>query len=186
MNNLNSYKKKQLTGKKIILKEIKSHNLSKCIEWLSDPEVNRFLSHNIKNITEEQEIEWFNEIHVSQKDLVFTIILKDKNIYIGNCGLHNIDFQKKTCEFGIFIGEKSYWDKGYGTDTINAILNFATMEMGLVSIMLTVYEYNSRAISVYKKCGFCLIKILKGYHFYNNVYWDAFIMEYRKPLKNRY
>jgi RimJ/RimL family protein N-acetyltransferase len=109
---------------------------------------------------------------------VFAISDKESGTYIGNCGLHKIDTFMKTCEFGIFIGDRKYWNRGYGTDTVRTVLSFAESELDLENVRLTVYEYNHRAISVYKNCGFNTVEILKKNHFFNDVHWDAYIMQH--------
>ncbi len=169
---------KNISGKKIILRKLERCDLEISITWLKDPTVNKFLSHNFKELTIDEELQWFNSIQLSNRDMVFAIIVKDKNKYIGNCSLHRIDWVSKTCELGIVIGNKEYWNKGYGSDVINSITGFVLNKLNLANIHLNVYEYNNRAIKAYKKCGFKLIKILKENHLYDNKYWDTYVMEY--------
>ena len=180
VKNLNYYKNNstEIKGKKIVLNIMGKKHISRCIKWLADPEVNKYLTNNIKNVTRQQELEWLDFINSSQSDMVFAISDKKSGAYIGNCGLHKIDIYKKNCEFGIFIGEKKYWSKGYGTDAVRTVQGFAEAELELDTVRLTVYEYNHRAINVYKQCGFCTVGILEKHHFYNDVYWDAYIMQY--------
>jgi len=180
MGKLNYYRNKIISGDKIFLKKITRNNLSTCVKWLNDPEVNRFLSQSIKNIDEQKELDWYKNIRNSEEDLVFTINTKADSAYIGNCGLHKINLEKKLCELGIFIGNRDYWNKGFGTDTVRTILNFASTVLGIDAVQLIVYEYNHRAIYIYEKCGFVQTGILKKHHFYDNVYWDAYVMEFRK------
>ncbi len=168
----------KIYGVKTYLKKLNKTNLKKSIKWLKDPEINKYLSENIKNLTYNDELEWFYSISHSNNDIVFSINTIFENKYIGNCGIHKINYQDKTCEFGIFIGEKSYQNKGYGTDAIYTILKFVKEILNLKKIYLIVYEYNNRALKVYKKCGFNVISVLKNYHFYNLRYWDAYLMEY--------
>jgi RimJ/RimL family protein N-acetyltransferase len=177
MNAVKRYKNIILAGNKVTLRKIKKSDLKSCIKWFSDPEVVKFLSTSVKNITEEQELEWFNFIKDSENDFVFAIISKNDGVYIGNCGLHKIDWNEKNCEFGIFIGNKDYWNKGYGTDALKSLMNFVFCDLKLQKIKLLVYEYNCRAKKVYDNCGFILVDTLKKHHLYNNIYWDTFVME---------
>lgn len=55
---------------------------------------------------------------------------------------------------GIGIGDREYWDRGYGTDATRLILRFGFTELNLHRISLTVFDYNARAIQVYTKLGF--------------------------------
>jgi len=180
VNDLSYFKNKKINGKKITLRPMQKKDASYCVKWLSDPEVNKFLNPNIKNLTEQQELEWLRNRKNSGNDIIFAIDVKETGCYIGNCGLHNIDLEAKICEFGIFIGDKDCWNRGYGTDTTKTAVNFALSDLGLETVRLKVYEYNHRAISVYKNCGFIIIDILKKHHFYNELYWDEFVMQYSK------
>jgi RimJ/RimL family protein N-acetyltransferase len=55
---------------------------------------------------------------------------------------------------GIAIGDRSYWDGGYGTDAMRVLCRFGFDMMNLHRIQLDVYEGNERAIHVYEKVGF--------------------------------
>jgi RimJ/RimL family protein N-acetyltransferase len=166
-----------IQAEKVRLRFLHEDDLKKCLCWLQDPEVNKFLSQDFNDLTETDERKWLREIKSSGKEHVFAIEDKLKKKYIGNCGLHKIDRDKKNATLGIVIGEKQYWGKGYGTDSIHAIIGYAKNELGLRYLQLNVYEYNHRAIKVYENCGFKRKTVLKKNHYYNNKYWDTFVME---------
>ena len=178
--NLNNYPVKKIIGKKIILRVLEKGDLKRSLAWLKDPSVNMYLSQNFCDYTEEQELKWFKFIQSSKNDIVFAIEDINTNLHIGNCALNKINWVKGGCELGIVIGEKGYWNKGYGSDTIMNVTKFAMFELDLKSIKLNVYKYNHRAIKVYKKCGFKLIQTQKKNHLYNGKYWDTLIMELKK------
>jgi len=172
------YNSKKIPGNKIYLKKLAKSNLKNCIRWLKDVEINRYLSENVKNIDYPRELEWYNSIKYSDSDLVFAIYIKTGNIHIGNCGLHKIDHKNRSCELGIFIGNKDYLNKGFGTDSLQTLISFALNSLGIQRITLIVYEYNTRAINVYKNLGFVITSVLEKHHHYNDMYWNAYQMEY--------
>jgi len=176
--NYSTITEKEISGGKVILRPLKKQDLARSLQWLTDPLVNKYLSQNFKNLTMEQEEEWFDYIHNSQQDMVFAILDRDIGLHIGNCALHKINGSRGSCEIGIVIGEKEYWGKGYGTDSIKTLVDFALKELRLFKIRLNVYTYNHRAIKLYDKCRFELIRVLKRNHLYNGRYWDTLIMEY--------
>jgi len=177
---LNNCPIRKIAGKKATLRVLSKRDLEKSLTWLKDPSINMFLSHSFDDYTREQEIKWFEFIKNSNNDVVFAIEDKNTNLYIGNCALHKIDWENETCEMGIVIGEKDYWNRGYGSDAVRSILNFAFFVLNLKDIKLEVYKYNRRAINVYKKNGFKLIKTEKESHFYDGKYWDTLIMELKR------
>lgn len=86
-------------------------------------------------------------------------------IHIGTCSLYNNDSTR--VQLGIRIGDKSYWDKGYGTEVINLLVSYAFASLGVERVWLKVLPQNIRAIRCYEKCGFayCGRLALDGYDF---------------------
>ncbi|HHT78916.1 MAG TPA: GNAT family N-acetyltransferase [Actinobacteria bacterium] len=162
---------------KVLIRPLKRSDLYQLIKWLKNPEINKFLSSDFSDLDSEKEERWFREMSLSVNDFVFAIETRQEKKYIGNCGLHKINWGEKKADFGIAIGDKNYWGKGYGRDAIGAAIKFAFKKLGLEKIALSVYEYNKRAIKSYTKCGFKKKEILKKDHLYNNIYWDTIIME---------
>lgn len=178
-DNKPEYPGKNIEGEKTWLRKLERGDLSKSLNWLKDPSINMFLSQEFRDLTEEQEIKWYEYIQNSSRDMVFAILDRSNGKYIGNCSLNKIDTEKRYCELGIVIGEKDYWNRGFGTDAINSILEFASSNLKVKTIRLNVYKYNQRAIKVYGKCGFRLKRILRKDHLYGGKYWDTMVMEYR-------
>ena len=64
-----------------------------------------------------------------------------------------------------FIGVPDLWGKGIGTQMINALLKFLNSEMDVDKVVLDVKCTNLRAIKVYEKCGFRIVKDLEDNYF---------------------
>jgi len=89
----------------------------------------------------EKYVSWLNDMEVAQY-----LTVAYHNI--------NLDHINRTAEVGIFIGEKSCWNKGYGEEAMRLLLDYAFNILNLESIMLNVYAFNTRAIRCYRKIGF--------------------------------
>ena len=87
-------------------------------------------------------------------EATFSIIDMKKEKMIGVVGIENIDHIKRKGTLGIFIGDKDYRGNGYGTEALRLVLDFGFNYLNLNNIKLDVLEFNKRAISCYKKCGF--------------------------------
>lgn len=170
----------ELAGKNVCLRFLVEDDLKRVLAWLKDPEVNMYLSQDFKDLTIKKELDWLEYIRQSPRDAVFAIILKEKDLHIGNCGVHKIDYCASCAEMGIFIGEKKHWDKGYGSEAVDLVKHYVFDVLNLLKIYLNVYEYNHRAIKVYKNCGFRIKKILRKEHLFAGKYWDTYNMEITK------
>ena len=74
--------------------------------------------------------------------------------HIGNCACFDIDETKSEAEIGIIIGDRHYWDKGYGGDAVNVVLDYTFSQMNLGRIHLKTLSSNKRAQKCFSRCGF--------------------------------
>jgi diamine N-acetyltransferase len=131
-------------------------DLPQFVAWLNDPEVRKGLLRNMPLSLEEEEI-WFENLlkqPAEGRPMVIEVRQGENWIAIGNCGIHNIDWRVHSGEAGIFIGDKSRWNQGYGTQVMRLLLQHGFNTLNLNRIMLEVYENNPRAIRAYEKAGF--------------------------------
>jgi RimJ/RimL family protein N-acetyltransferase len=165
------------TGELVTLGPIQREYLPRYVEWLNDWEVRRFLAPNLPHpYTLEDEEGWFNRQREEQAARHFAILTRAEGQIIGNCGLHAIDWTNRHATFGIFIGDPSFWSKGYGTDATLTLLRYAFEEANLHRIELEVFAFNPRAIRMYGKCGFKLEGIRKQALFREGAWHDEHIM----------
>jgi len=115
--------------------------------------------------------------------LSFGIFDKESQKLIGDIGVSTIDQKNKHAEIGMAIGDKNYWDKGYGTDLVKTILKFCFQELGLNKVFLDVWEENKRAIGCYLRCGFKKDGVLREHVFKDGKYYNKWIMS---VLKNEW
>jgi RimJ/RimL family protein N-acetyltransferase len=73
---------------------------------------------------------------------------------IGFVALFRIEWQHGVATLAIGIGEPAYRGRGYGSDALRLILNYAFNELNLYRVGLDVIAYNTRAIRAYERAGF--------------------------------
>jgi RimJ/RimL family protein N-acetyltransferase len=144
-----------ISGEKVYLRPSERGDLDDFVRWFNDADTMRYLSMRAP-MGRAAEEKWFDGMLERQgkRDYHFVICLREDGRAIGTIGLHEIDQENGTAAFGIAIGEKAEWDKGYGTDALNAIADFGFGELRLERIWLDVYEGNVRAQRSYQKAGF--------------------------------
>lgn len=162
---------------KVHLRAFEPKDIDIVIGWVNDNTVTRTLSDLfIYPISKADELKWLESISVGNlREKIFAIATENLEL-IGIIGLHNINWIDRKAELGMLIGEKSFWNKGYGTAAVKAILALAFEKMNLNKIFLRVFDYNQSAIHIYQKCGFQQEGLLREDHYYGNSYCNTLIM----------
>jgi len=78
----------------------------------------------------------------------------NNGIHIGNCVYYNVDTAEGKAEVGIMIGNREYWNQGYGEEAINLLLDHVFTHTNLKRVYLTTLDWNIRAQKCFRKCGF--------------------------------
>ena len=144
-----------ITGNKVILREKRLADAWDDYTWQTDPELAQLDAAPVVTTTFSQYLsDYTNELHkslpISHRFAVDT--LDDK--HIGNCSYYNISETKGEAELGIMIGNRDYWNKGYGTDAVTTLVNYIFCQTNLNRIYLKTLESNTRAQKSFPKCGF--------------------------------
>lgn len=174
-----------IIGDQIRFRAIEKDDLPNFVKWLNDPEVKQGLS-MIMPLSLAEEEKWFEELlkkSLYEKPLAIEIQPDpqvDEWIFVGNCGLFGIDWQNQFAEIGIHIGEKGYWNQGFGTKAIRLILKHGFDNLNLHRLWLRVFENNPRAIRSYEKAGFTLEGKFRQAQYLDGKYVDVIIMSMLK------
>lgn len=165
-----------IEGKKVRIRAVEQTDLDEIMKWVNDPEVidNLLMRYPVSRHLEEKWLEKALDTS-DMRNKAFSIETKD-GVYLGGIGLHKINWENRNAEVGIVIGKKEYWGKGYGTDAMLAILEFAFNHMNLHRVYLEVYDFNTRGIKSYEKCGFKKEGALCDDRFSRGKYHDTIIM----------
>jgi RimJ/RimL family protein N-acetyltransferase len=74
--------------------------------------------------------------------------------HIGNCMYYDIDWERRQAELGIMIGDREYWNTGYGTDAVKTMLLHIFTDTRLKRVYLHTLLHNVRAQRAFEKSGF--------------------------------
>jgi diamine N-acetyltransferase len=166
-----------IRGERIYLRPAERADLPLFVKWFADVDVRRHLALRAP-FSLAMEEKWFDGLLERQgkTDYHFVLCLIDDGRPIGTVGLHGLDLDNGNAEFGISIGEKEEWNRGYGTDALNAICDFGFGFLRLERIELHVYDGNAGAIRSYEKAGFRLEGRLRHAHFGEGRFSDVLRM----------
>jgi len=168
----------RLIGDRIVLREYRKEDLPYMRKWVNDIEITQYLSNIFLYPHTLNETENFlnNILQGASNFKGFVIAHKDTEEYIGQIDLIKIDWVNRVGTLGIVIGTKDNLSKGYGSEAIKLIQEFAFNKLNLHKLDLEVRAYNKRAISCYEKCGFKEEGRIRENFFVDGKYTDTLFM----------
>jgi ribosomal-protein-alanine N-acetyltransferase len=173
---IKEYSENFLSGNEVALRKITKEEYEKFFAIENVMESRLLMNDGIPFPPTDADHEKFlNEISSEKDDYAFAIELKDEKLFIGTIAVYLVNWKSGTCYVGISIGP-DHQGKGYGTDSMNVLVDFIFNYMNLNKVKLQVFGYNKRAISSYEKCGFLLEGTLKEEIFRFGKYHDVYIM----------
>lgn len=180
----------KLFGNQVRLRASERSDIPAFVRWFGDPEVTENLDMlGVMGIANEEI--WFEDMikHPAiEQVLVIEVIIKQPTpqateawFPIGTIGLFNVNSIARSAELGIAIGEKDYWDRGFGSEAIRVLLHQGFYHYNLHRIELRVNARNLRAIKAYEKIGFKHEGIKRESTFRDGIYMDMLFMSILKP-----
>jgi diamine N-acetyltransferase len=167
-----------IEGEGIRLRAPEREDLPRFVLWLNDPEVREGLSLFLPMSMAEEENWYENMLKRPPETHPMTIEVEEPDgwVAIGNMGIFDIDKIAHSAELGIMIGNKAYWNKGFGTRAIQLMLKHCFETMNLHRVFLRVHQTNPRAIRCYEKVGFIHEGRLREAIFQDGGYHDLLMM----------
>jgi RimJ/RimL family protein N-acetyltransferase len=143
---------KKIQGERIYLSPINPEDVEKYTKWMNDPLVTKNLHGHSKYVSLLTEKEYLEK--AAKGNYSYAIVLEENDELIGNISLMSVRMVNGTAELGIMIGEEDMRGKGYGTEAIKLLMEYAFDTLNLRNIMLRVVDRNVGGLKSYEKAGF--------------------------------
>lgn len=148
----------KIVTKRLILRPIEKKDIPALIKNINNLKVSKWLlvvpyPYKLKDAKW-----WFNHCQEEKKKKSkdkynFAIELKSEKKQIGGIGLNHVNKFQGTAEVGYWLGEK-YWRQGYGSEALEAVLNFAFNKLKLRRIWGPIFVGNPSSGKLLEKFGF--------------------------------
>jgi len=142
-----------IEGKLVRLRAMTPDDYPRMVEFKNDVEYELLgggdppRPHSLAEVTE-----FFDKLIRDKANIHF--VIEADGTFIGDIGLHGIDQRSGVAEFGIGIGDRAYWGRGYGREATALLVDWGFRMHNLRKIWLTVYASNERAVRSYRAAGF--------------------------------
>lgn len=136
---------------RLILRPITADDAEAVFSWNSDERVTKYMAYSTYSDIS-QTRDWISSTLVDEKEWNWVFVLKEENKVIG-AGSIGPDGQGKDY-WGIGYNlHYDYWHRGYCTEAMKAVIEFAHRELGVKKICSDHATDNPRSGKVMEKCG---------------------------------
>lgn len=139
--------------------------LSDCNEtylsWLNDDEVNRFLETRFSPQSIDTITEFVRKTNSGTDAYLCAIIHRGSGRHIGNIKVGPIHPFYKRADISYFVGDRSAWGQGCGSEAVALMTRFAFQELGVRKLKAFVREFNVGSRKVLENNGYQLEGVLK-------------------------
>lgn len=144
------------------------------LDWLNDEEITRFLT-TVGHFptTKENLLHYIQNMARSDRDVLFAIHDIETDEFIGTSHFGPINWLCRIGTFGIMLGNKKYWGKGYGTEIFFHMTDYGFRQLNLHKISVGAVTELVAAIGYMKRLGYTQEATFREEIFYNGKYIDA-------------
>lgn len=146
------------------------------VGWSNDREVTRMLYRGAFPATRQTTEEAMKACADNPNEVELAIIDKASGEHIGIAGLHSLNWVARSAEFRILIGNKTFWNGGYGTEVTQLLVAYGFEVLNAHKVWLGVTADNKGAVRCYEKVGFVTEGVLRAETYRNRRYYDAIRM----------
>lgn len=178
----------RLETERLILRKPSYHDIPEMIKHANDKDVVAGTLNMPHPYVEDNAIEWLNMSLLGFKTgekLKFAIELKETGKFIGGIG-YIIHARHNTGELGYWLG-KPFWNKGYGTEALKAVLKYGFEELKLHKVFATHFPFNASSGKIMQKCGMVKEGEMKEHVKKGDTYLDliqyGMTLDMYKPIK---
>lgn len=160
-------------GEKVVLRALESTDKALLLEMINDPATEKMLGGSSFPVSDAAQAKWIAD-QIGRTD-VLRCIVADKcapDEGIGTIILSDIDTRNGVAQIHLKLNKASR-GKGYGTDAVKAMVNYAFDQMRLHCLYAHVLRYNTASQHLFEKCGFEKEGCLRARAYKDGAYVDA-------------
>lgn len=148
----------RIEGERLILEPLSQENIE-YLRLLRNRSENRSAFFDSALIDQESQKRWYQKYQSKKGDYMFQVRERISGDVIGAVALYDIDSQNSVAEFGrLVIDAEKAGGYGYGTEASALACRIGFEQMRLERIDLSVWTDNIKALTIYRKLGFRLLK----------------------------
>ncbi len=150
---------KTIATSRLIIRPVEKRDLALLLTWWNDGRVMGPVGapDGLGVTADELEDKYWLRWKADPQDLMKIICLKSNREAIGETNFHHYNMEDKSVEIGLKICLPELWNQGYGTEALEAMVNYAFETLYLDRVLVNPAKTNAPIIHVNQKVGFRLV-----------------------------
>ena len=164
-----------LVGQRVSLRPLARGDLVYLRKWLEDAEI-RGLIGETSPMSKADSEKFLEKVRADTQRAWFMVVVRESNRVIGEAGLLRMDHAWHTTDISVIIWERDEWGKGYGTEAILLLLDYAFGHLKFHRAAIGVVGFNERALRFWANLGFKREGAQRDGYYYDGKYHDFILM----------
>lgn len=170
-------------GERLYLKEIEISEIDdKVMSWFENDELMKYYTNSKNKISKTVLIDAILKGKEQGNIITYGIYTLSNGTLIGTIKLGPINFNQKTSDLVVLIGNKDYLGKGYSVDAIKLGNELAFKYYNLRKLYGGMYMSNIPSIKAYRRAGWLVEGRLKGFYYNENKNEDRLLVGCFNPI----
>lgn len=166
-----------IEGNRIYMREVRDSDVNETYyRWMNDPEIIHYLESRFAPNSRSSLLEYVKSFQGNKDSIFLAIVLKENDTHIGNIKIGPINWIHRLADIGIIIGEKDCWGKGYASEAISLLTDFAFNTLNLHKVTAACYEQNVGSLEAFQKAGFEIEGVRKQHCFSDGNYVGTILL----------
>lgn len=161
---------------RIYFKPLSPEDAKAIYAYTSDEEVSRFIGWKLMKTVEETRefVKTMIKREQAGTHMYASVADKATRAIIGTVMIFDFDREANQAEVG-YVFHKAYWGRGYGTESLALVSDFALDTLKLHKLHASVVDVNVGSARSLEKNGYVLEGRLKDHYFIENNYYDSLL-----------
>lgn len=167
-----------LSGRITRLRAVEPDDIGCMYAWENDPEVWRvsgtlapFSRHTLSTFIEQQQFD------IYQTRQLRLMIENPEGRAVGTVDLFEFDPTNLRAGIGILIYDRSQRRRGYASDALTALVNYARETLGLHQLWCNIGAENEASRALFRQAGFCEIGVKRDWNRTPEGYSDELLLQ---------
>jgi diamine N-acetyltransferase len=178
-----------LIGERVYLRPLEASDLAILRQWANDPDI-RALTGEVLPMSQAGADEFLERVRTERDRVWLVVVVKETGQVIGEAGLLRMFHAWRTTDLTLIVGDKAAQGRGYGTEAIVLLLDYAFGHLNFHRVAVGVVGFNDRALRFYEKVGFRREGIQRDGYYWQHRYHDFVMMslledEFRAVVRRR-